>query len=420
MKSRKNLLSFKSTEFISECKRGSTSWDGGPCLPCKDNTHGFKCLKTCSCNYQQRCDPVVGCVTSTVTSESSTTVTEADKTETNARNVPIATLSNQDKVNGSNHKRIHSVQINVVSTHNNGDGNESEHTVTHSMQINEDTTPQNVDESSMLSGGWIFSFCLFGIILLICVPHHVRKHMRKSKLQIDGNKSIDKDRNTNKNISLQHHEYIDIDNEYEEIDDNLLDENICSLIRKHKSVSVESKSSSDRSYFEPIDNGSYLNPCHVLDDESEGGKSSGDSTDNSCYEKDESAYLNPYLPLKGLCEINAHVYEPNIIVHKTTDISSDFQLINSLKNYETSQRSNNDSQLSTSSAHEENEYMTMHMRHSLEDIHVTKGMLSLEFKDKLFSKCNSEPLALNKTKNKLKFTQYRGRAFHLSDEHFYS
>lgn len=25
---------------------------------------------------------------------------EADKTETNARNVPIATLSNQDKVNG--------------------------------------------------------------------------------------------------------------------------------------------------------------------------------------------------------------------------------------------------------------------------------------------------------------------------------
>ncbi|CAG2207336.1 unnamed protein product [Mytilus edulis] len=173
---------------------------------------------------------------------------EADKTETNARNVPIATLSNQDKVN------------------------ESEHTVTHSMQINEDTTPQNVDESSMLSGGWIFSFCLFGIILLICVPHHVRKYLRKSKLQIDGNKSIDKDRNTNKNISLQHHEYIDIDNEYAEIDENLLDENICSLIRTHQSVSVESKSSSDRSYFEPKENGSYLSPCHVLDGESEEGK----------------------------------------------------------------------------------------------------------------------------------------------------
>ncbi|VDI55031.1 Hypothetical predicted protein [Mytilus galloprovincialis] len=113
----------KLCDIVVECKRGSTSWDGGPCLPCKDNTHGFKCLKTCSCNYQQRCDPVVGCVTSTVTSESSTTVTEADKTETNARNVPISTLSNQDKVKGSNHKRVHSVPISIVSTSHNGDEN---------------------------------------------------------------------------------------------------------------------------------------------------------------------------------------------------------------------------------------------------------------------------------------------------------
>lgn len=275
----------------------------------------------------------------------------------------------------------------------------------------------------MLSGGWIFSFCLFGIILLICVTHHVRKHMRKSKLQIDGNKSIDKDRNTNKNISLQHHEYIDIDNEYEEIDDNLLDENICSLIRKHKSVSVESKSSSDRSYFEPKENGSYLNPCHVLDDESEEGKSSGDSTNNSCNDRDHTDYLNPYLALQEQSKKKDHVYGATTIVHETTEVSSDFKSIKISKSIEKcfgSIKCKNDIQLSTSSAHEENEYMTMQIRHSLEDIHVSKGILTLAFNDKLFSKCNSVPLALNKTKNKLKFTPYRGRAFHLSDKHFYS
>lgn len=277
--------------------------------------------------------------------------------------------------------------------------------------------------SAILSGGWIFSFSLFGIILLICVPHHVRKYLRKSKLQIDRNKSIDKDRNTNKDISLQHHEYIDIDNEYAEIDDNLLDENICSLIRTHQSVSVESKSSSDRSYFEPTENGSYLSPCHVLDDESEEGKSSGDSIDTSCYDRDDSAYLNPYLALQEHSERIDHIYEPNTIVHKTTEVSSDFKSIKISKSFETcvgSIKCKTDLQLSTASSHKENEYMTMQMRHSLEDIHVSKGMLSLEFNDKLFSKCNSEPLAFNKTKNKLNITQYRDRAFHLSDGHFNS
>ncbi|XP_052073895.1 uncharacterized protein LOC127711799 isoform X2 [Mytilus californianus] len=385
--------------FISECKRGSTSWDGGSCLPCKDNIYGIKCLKTCSCNYHQRCDPVIGCVTSTVTSESSTTVTESDETETNANHFTITTLSHSDKVSGP-------VQ-----------------TETFSEQITVETTPHNGDENKILSGGWIFSFSLFGIILLICVPHHVRKYMRKSKLQIDRNKGVDKDRNTNKTISLQHHEYIEVDNEYEEIDDNWLDESLFQLKRKNKSVSVESKSSSDRSYFEPKDNGSYLNPCYVPDDESEGGKGSGDSTDYSCYDRDESIYLNPYLALQQPSEIDVHVYEPNIIVHKTTDESSDFESINNLKSYDMSAGSikiQNDINVSTAATNKGNEYMTMQIRHSREDIHVSKRMLSLEFSDKLFNKRKSEPLALNKAKSKLKFTPYRVKAFHLSYENFYS
>lgn len=109
--------------------------------------------------------------------------------------------------------------------------------------------------SAILSGGWIFSICIIGIVLLVCVPFLIWKYSLTKKLQIQGTHSRDKDRHNDQAIiSLQHHEYIDVENEYEEIDDNAIVGIVCQMQHGMETVSINSKSSSERSYIEPENN----------------------------------------------------------------------------------------------------------------------------------------------------------------------
>ncbi|XP_076071563.1 uncharacterized protein LOC143042943 [Mytilus galloprovincialis] len=53
-----------------ECNIGYVSKDGFPCIPCLPKRWGKKCGYVCSCQKNERCDSVYGCVDKTVISGS--------------------------------------------------------------------------------------------------------------------------------------------------------------------------------------------------------------------------------------------------------------------------------------------------------------------------------------------------------------
>ncbi|XP_071124487.1 uncharacterized protein [Mytilus edulis] len=88
-----NQLMFSDLEkkycFI-ECKIGYVSKDGLPCMPCSPGRWGKKCVDVCSCQHNERCDIVEGCIEeTTMMSENrdGTKPTETTYNTTTANNV---------------------------------------------------------------------------------------------------------------------------------------------------------------------------------------------------------------------------------------------------------------------------------------------------------------------------------------------
>ncbi|VDI26967.1 Hypothetical predicted protein [Mytilus galloprovincialis] len=182
---------------------------------------------------------------------------------------------------------------------------------------------------NILSEGWLFSFCLFGIFLLIIVLILIRKYRLSKKHQIDKTQSHDKDARTNK--TLQHHEYIETQHEYEEIDDNLLVANPYPSQQQHTLVSIDTCRNRSSEISAVGSDGSYLNPCEIQENEFGGRNSSTALKDSSLNERrDSSAYFNPYQPLQQSSERKVHDYETNIIVHRAVAESCDVKAIHNM------------------------------------------------------------------------------------------
>lgn len=273
--------------------------------------------------------------------------------------------------------------------------------------------------SAILSGGWIFSICIIGIVLLVCVPFLIWKYSLTKKLQIQGTHARDKDRLDHQAISLQHHEYIDVENEYEEIDDNAIVGIVCQMQHSKETVSINSKSSSERSYIEPENNGSYLYPCHIPDDEFEGRKSSDDSNNSSFNKKDRSDYLNPYQSLQQSSERISHVYERNSFVYKTPEEGFYVASVPDLNIYRMSVASikgtiNKNTSSPVLTGHK---YMTLQMCHPRNDCNYSKRHVqAVENSKTLVNNWNSVPVALYMTSKR--FGRNRGPILHRSNEYF--
>lgn len=156
------------------------------------------------------------------------------------------------------------------------------------------------------------------------------KYRLSKKQQIDGTQAHDNGACTNNTRSLQHHEYIETEHEYEEIDENLLVDNPFPSQQQHKIVSIDICRNSSSEISDVGSDGSYLNPCEIPENEFGGINSSATSNDSSLNEIDSSVYLNPYQPLQQSSERKGHDYEPNIIVHKVVDESCDIEAIPNL------------------------------------------------------------------------------------------
>lgn len=158
----------------------------------------------------------------------------------------------------------------------------------------------------------------------------IRKYRLSKKHQIDETQSHDKGARTNETTSLQLHEYIETQHEYEEIDEDLLVDNPFPSQQQHTIVSIDICRNSSSEISDVGSDGSYLNPCEIPENEFGGKQSSAAPNDSSLNETDTSAILNPYQPLQQSSERKGHDYEPNIIVHKVLDENFDIEAIPNL------------------------------------------------------------------------------------------
>ncbi|CAC5389746.1 unnamed protein product [Mytilus coruscus] len=297
------------------------------CVPCRLNTYGDQCLLKCTCNFDQRCHHVLGCVNASTIISSASTFTTIWSTE----NVT--------------HKRTTLLET------------------VEELRITNPTTTRNNNYGLLDREIVIYSVVAACILVILGLSYLVFKYRQKTKIKLDISNTM-QSTNSNRRHSLINSNL----SIYDEIDENMIVENfninmvhindriMDDELQKNTdntsylhpinsedkssstSVSVKSVNNSYLSFYESDQNShsdqsqrdedttSYLHPYHKVDEDWKEKthqydvahvqrKDTDDSSDSST-QMINDGYLNPYQPLKESLKQTSHSYDAPVTVHQ--------------------------------------------------------------------------------------------------------